>query len=149
MDEVVEYELAGPNMMTTVMFAIGLLALALAAIGIYGVMAFSVSQQTNEIGIRIALGASSTNVLTRVARQGATLTGIGLLLGVPTSVFVIWFINVIGERAGTEGLVGASNFGLTPVIAVAGVLAAVGLVGCYLPARRAAKVDPMVALQQE
>jgi putative ABC transport system permease protein len=149
MDEVVEYELAGPNMMTQVMFAVGFLALALAAIGIYGVMAFSVSQQTNEIGIRIALGASANNVLTRVARQGATLTGIGLLLGVPSSVFVIWFINVIGERAGTEGLVGTSNFGLTPIIAVVCVLATVGLVGCYLPARRAAKVDPMVALQQE
>ncbi len=149
MDEVVEYELAGPNMMTSVMFATGLLALALAAIGIYGVMAFSVSQQTNEIGIRIALGASSANVLTRVARQGATLTGIGLLVGVPTSVFVIWFVNVIGERAGTEGLVSTGSFGLTPVITVAGVLATVGLVGCYLPARRAAKVDPMVALQQE
>ena len=149
MDEVVEYELAGPNMMTQVMFAVGLLALALAAIGIYGVMAFSVSQQTNEIGIRIALGASSSNVLTRVARQGAMLTGMGLMLGLPTSVFVIWFMNAIGERAGTEGLVGAGDFGLTPVVAVAGVLATVGLVGCYLPARRAAKVDPMVALQQE
>lgn len=149
MNEVVEYELAGPNLMTSVMFATGLLALALAAIGIYGVMAFSVSQQANEIGIRIALGASSANVLTRVARQGATLTGIGLLVGVPTSVFVIWFINVIGERAGTEGLVTTGAFGLTPVIAVAGVLATVGLVGCYLPARRAARVDPMVALQQE
>lgn len=149
MDEVVAYELAGPNMMTSVMFAIGMLALALAAIGIYGVMAFSVSQQTNEIGIRIALGASTTKVLTRVARQGASLTGIGLLLGVPTSVFVVWFINVIGERAGTEGLVATNAFGLTPVIAVAGILATVGLVGCYLPARRAAKVDPMVALQQE
>jgi putative ABC transport system permease protein len=149
MNEVVEYELAGPNMMTSVMFATGLLALVLAAIGIYGVMAFSVSQQTNEIGIRIALGASSANVLTRVAGQGATLTGIGLLVGIPTSVLVIWFVNIIGERAGTEGLVSTGSFGLTPVMVVAGVLATVGLVGCYLPARRAAKVDPMVALQQE
>jgi len=149
MDEVVEYELAGPNTMTTVMFVVGLLALALAAIGIYGVMAFSVSQRTNEIGIRIALGASSKQVLTRVARQGALLTGIGLLLGVPTSVFVVWFINVIGERAGTDGLVAIDAVGLTPVMAVAGILATVGLVGCYLPARRATKIDPVLALQQE
>ncbi len=149
MDEVVDYELAGPNTMTGMMFVTGLLALALAAIGIYGVMAYTVSQQTNEIGIRMALGASSGNVLTRVARQGATLAGIGLLLGFPTSAFVVWFIGVIGERAGTEGLVAAEAIGTTPMIVVACVLALVGLVGCYLPARRATKVDPSLALQQE
>jgi putative ABC transport system permease protein len=149
MDEVVEYELAGPNIMTTVMFATGLLALALAAIGIYGVMAYTVSQQTNEIGIRMALGASSGTVLTLVARQGALLAGMGLLLGIPTSTFVIWFIGVIGERAGAEGLSSIRSLGMTPVLVVAGVLAAVGLVGCYLPARRATKVDPVLALQQE
>jgi len=108
-----------------------------------------VSQQTNEIGIRMALGASSGNVLTRVARQGATLAGIGLLLGFPTSAFVVWFIGVIGERAGTEGLVAAEAIGTTPMIVVACVLALVGLAGCYLPARRATKVDPSLALQQE
>ena len=149
MDEVVEYELAGPNMMTVVMFATGLLALALAAIGIYGVMAYTVSQQTNEIGIRMALGASSGNVLTRVARQGAMLAGIGLLLGIPTSTFVIWFVGIIGERAGTEGLAMTDSLGATPVLVVAGVLTFVGLVGCYLPARRATKVDPVLALQKE
>jgi putative ABC transport system permease protein len=149
MDEVVDYELAGPNTMTGVMFVTGLLALALAAIGIYGVMAYTVSQQTNEIGIRMALGASSRNVLTRIARQGAALAGIGLLLGIPTSTFVIWCIGVIGERAGTEGLAAAEAIGTTPVIVVACVLALVGLVGCYLPARRATKVDPVLALQQE
>jgi putative ABC transport system permease protein len=149
MDEVVEYQLAGPNMMTVVMYAVGLLALALAAIGIYGVMAYTVSQQTNEIGIRMALGASTGHVLARVARHGATLAGVGLLLGFPTSVFVIWFINVIGERAGTEGLAMTHSFGLTPLLIVAGVLTLVGLVGCYLPARRATRVDPVMALQQE
>jgi putative ABC transport system permease protein len=149
MDEVVEYELAGPNMMASVMFGTGLLALALAAIGIYGVMAYTVSQQTNEIGIRMALGASSGNVLARVARQGAALAGIGLLLGIPSSSFIVWFINVIGERAGTDGLAMSESVGVTPVLVVACVLAFVGLVGCYLPARRATKVDPVLALQQE
>jgi putative ABC transport system permease protein len=149
MDEVIAYELAGPNFMARMVFGVGLLALALAAIGIYGVMAYTVSQQANEIGIRMALGASSANVLTRVARQGATLTGIGLLLGVPASSLVIWFIGVIGERAGAEGLAVNRALGLTPVLVVGGVLATVGLVGCYLPARRATKVDPVLALQQE
>jgi len=149
MEEVVDYELAGPNMMATIMFSIGLLALALAAIGIYGVMAYTVSQQTSEIGIRMALGASSTSVLTRVAKHGAILAGAGLLLGIPTSTFVMWFVSVIGERAGAEGLAMTEALGLTPALVVAGVLAFVGLVGCYLPARRATKVDPVTALQQE
>jgi len=149
MDEVIKVELAGPNLMAMVMFVIGLLALVLAAIGIYGVMAYTVSQQTNEIGIRMALGSSTGRVLARVARQGATLAGIGLMLGIPTSTLVVWFIGKIGERAGANGLAMVEAVGLTPVVVVAGVLAFVGLVGCYLPARRATKIDPVLALQQE
>ena len=144
-------ELAGPNVMTQILVIVGVLTLVLAGIGIYGVMAYSVTQRTREIGIRMALGASAGQVLTRVVRQGATLAGGGLLVGTPLAVFALMTVSSIFERAAVQdGLQASSSVvALAPIAFVSAILVGVGLIACYIPARRATKVDPVEALQVE
>ena len=142
-------QLAGPNTMTQILLIVGLLTLALAAIGIYGVMAYSVSQQTGEIGVRMALGAKPGQILLRVSRQGLFLAGAGLVLGLPLAALVVSFIRGIVTNAASDGLEVAQALSVGPMASVAAILIAVGLVACAIPARRATKIDPMVALQTE
>ena len=148
LEEFIEVQLAGPDMLTQLLFLIGMLALALAAIGIYGVMAYVVAQQTNELGIRMALGATPRRVLARVTRQGASLAGLGLLFGVPGAVLVgAAILNMPSDIPGLGSL--DMSMTVMPMAVVSGILLSVGLVACYLPARRATKIDPVVALREE
>ncbi|HEU5451247.1 MAG TPA: ABC transporter permease [Terriglobales bacterium] len=116
-------------------------ALALAAVGIYGVLAFSVSRRTHEIGVRLALGGSPRGVLGLVVRQGMRLVAIGLAAGIVAAVLLTRTLQSLLFR------VGASD-PLT-LACVAGLLAVVGAVACWVPARRAMQVDPMVTLRSE
>jgi putative ABC transport system permease protein len=117
------------------------LALLLSAIGIYGVMAYSTTQRRHEIGIRVALGAGTRDVLNLVVGQGMRLVGIGLLLGLTGA----WLLS----RVLTSQLFGVSARDPFTYLAVAALLGVVALTASYLPARRALRVDPMTSLRSE
>ena len=125
----------------TLLAGFAALALVLTAVGLYGVMAYTVVQQTRELGIRLALGASRELVLRGVLLRGLALVGIGILLGV---VGALAFTRVLGAL-----LYDVSSTDPTVFIAIVGLLAAVGAAASYGPARRATRVDPMVALRAE
>jgi predicted permease len=125
----------------------GLLAQQLASIGLFGVLAYAVSQRTREIGIRMALGASQTDVMKMVVRQGMTLAVIGVALGLGGAYLLTKYLESLMNLS--RMLYGVKpndplTYGVTAVL-----LTAVALIACYLPARRATKVDPMVALRCE
>jgi predicted permease len=125
----------------------GLLAQQLASIGLYGVMAYSVAQRTNEIGIRMALGASQGHVLKMILRQGMILTLLGVVLGMAGAYILTKYLESQMRLSNMLYGVRLSDPLTYGVIAV--LLTLVALAACYIPARRAAKVDPMIALRYE
>jgi predicted permease len=121
--------------------AVALLALALASVGLYGVIAYAVAQRTREIGVRMALGARAADVLRMMLGQGMRLAVLGVLVGIA--------IALLAARAIAGVLYGVSPADGATFAFVAGTLAAVALLATYVPARRATRVDPMVALRED
>ncbi len=140
-------EILGVNRITASLFTIfGIAAFFLSAVGLYGVMSFSVNQRTQEFGIRMALGADAARIFRMVMTQGAWQLGIGLFLGAGAAALLL---GVLGKAA-LQNILFKVN-ALDPIIycAVAGLLTMVAAASCYVPARRATRVNPMVALRAE
>jgi len=141
MDEHISDTIFETRLMTALAISISVLALVLAAIGLYGVLSFSVAQRTKEIGVRMALGASRENISALVVRQVGYLIALGMAVGAGLGWVALRFLH-------SE----VSNLKYSPMglfVATALVLVAIMILASYLPARRAAKVDPMVALRYE
>jgi ABC-type antimicrobial peptide transport system permease subunit len=119
----------------------GLLAVFLACIGIYGVMSYAVSRRTSEIGIRMALGATQSEVFWQILREGLVLAGLGLAIGLPVAMAC--------ERLASKMLFGVRPTDPLTAGGAAVLLVAFSALAGYIPARRATKVDPMVALRYE
>jgi putative ABC transport system permease protein len=140
-DQIKEQALVGNRLQATLLGIFAGVALLLAALGIYGVISYSVEQRTHELGVRAALGASERNLLRLVLVRGLALTGIGLAIGLAGSLAV--------TRQMKSLLFGVGAQDPTTMIAVAAILAAVAITACYVPSRRATRADPMVALRYE
>jgi len=141
MEQVVDEALGGDRFVTLLFAGFAGVALVLAAIGIYGVMSFAVAQRTQEIGLRMAVGAGSRQVLLLVLKEGLLLALAGLVLGLGGTYFV--------GRAMSSVLYQVSAIDFASVGAVAVVLLVAAILACYLPARRATRIDPMAALRCE
>ena len=135
------YALWAPNMAASFSLAFGVVAILLSAVGLYSVMAYVVSQRTREVGIRMALGANHADVMKMITRQGMRLAAVGVGIG--------FVLSLVLARLLSSLLIGISGYDVTTFILVPALLTAVALVACYLPARRATRIDPLVALRYE
>ena len=141
MEQVVAASMARPRFAMALLSAFAAVALLLGAVGIYGVIAYAVSQRTREIGVRMALGATPRDAMWMVLRRGAALTAAGLLAGL---------IAALGATRLLSGLLyGVSPADPTTFASVAAIAAVIATVACYIPARRATRVDPGIALRAE
>lgn len=141
MDELLSHSVAQPRLNLTLLAAFASMALLLAAVGVYGVMAYAVTQRTHELGIRMALGATQRDVLKLVLLEGGRLAVAGLAIGLLASLAL--------TRVMASLLFGVKPADPTTFSLVAALLGAVALIACYIPAHRATKVDPLVALRYE
>src|SRR5439155_16952689 len=141
MEDAVSRSLGDRRFSLSLLGAFAALAVALALLGIYGVMSYSVSQRTREIGIRMALGAARSGVLRLVVAQGARLAALGVAIGIAGAVAL--------SRVLRSLLFGVSATDPLTYGAIASALILVALGACWLPARRAAGVDPVIALRAE
>ncbi|HEY0368650.1 MAG TPA: ABC transporter permease [Chthoniobacterales bacterium] len=141
MDENIAASLASRRLTMTLLAVFAALALLLASVGLYGVMALSVTQRTRELGIRLALGAARADVFRLVLGQGAALIGIGLGLGLLGAI--------AAGRVLASVLYGVGALDITALLTALISLSAVAMLACFFPAQRATRVDPMVALREE
>jgi putative ABC transport system permease protein len=141
LQEQIDESIFSDRLMAVLSAVFGVLAALLATVGIYGVMAWTVTQRSREIGIRMALGARPGDVLKMIVRQGMTLTVFGVAIGLLAAYGL--------TRLMSSLLYGVSATDLLTFAAITLLLTLVALLACYLPARRATKVDPMIALRYE
>jgi putative ABC transport system permease protein len=141
MEEIMSTSMAQPRLEAVLLGLFGGLAMLLAAVGIYGVMSYSVSQRTGEIGIRMALGANHGAILKMICTQGLLLIAVGLAGGLALALAV--------TRLMSNVLFGVSPTDPLTFFIIVVLLALVALLACYVPARRATRVDPLVALRNE
>ncbi len=141
MDEVVARSLADRRFALTILGVFAGVALLLASIGIYGVMAYTFSQRTHEIGVRVALGAQRSDILRLALGEGMILVAVGLGAGLIGAAIVTRFLrSMLFSVTATDPIT---------FVSIAALLAAVALLACFIPARRATQVDPLVALRED
>jgi putative ABC transport system permease protein len=141
MNELVSKSVVQPRFLALLLATFSGIALFLAAIGIYGVMAYSVAQRTQEIGVRMALGARPLHVLQLILKQILGMLVIGTVIGLVGAFLLTQLMrSLLFEITATDPLT---------YVSVIGILTVVALLACYIPARRAAKVDPLIALRYE
>jgi ABC-type antimicrobial peptide transport system permease subunit len=141
LEEILSSQFTEPRLATTILVAFGALGLALVSVGVYSVLSYAVSRRTQEIGVRMALGAEATDVRWMVMISGLRWLLVGIGIGAPVS---IGLAKILQNR-----IWGIKSADPLTLIAVSLLLIVVGLAACYFPARRATKVDPMVALRYE
>jgi len=141
MDDIIDLDVADRSQQLTLLGAFGALALLLASLGLYGVLAYAVTQRSREIGVRIALGATAGDITRMVVGRGLVLTGSGLAIGLAAAR--------AATRAMQKMLYGVGATDPATFAAVGAILAVVALAACWLPARRATRVDPIVVLRDE
>lgn len=141
LEQIKSESMAGDRLRSLLLGVFAGIALLLSSVGIYGVISYSVAQRSGEIGIRAALGASRGNLLGLILRHGIWMTGAGLAIGLLGAFGLTRLLATL--------LFGVSTWDPLTIISVAAILGCIGLLACYLPARRATKVDPVVALRYE
>jgi ABC-type antimicrobial peptide transport system permease subunit len=140
-DDLFARELTTPTESTALMGAFALLALLLASIGLYGVLSYAVTQRTSEIGVRMALGATSREILFTFSKRGLVLTAAGLAIGLGLSTVAPRFLSNL--------LYGFQPHYVSTIIGVSIILLSVATLACFVPARRASRVNPVIALRNE
>jgi putative ABC transport system permease protein len=141
MDELMTESVAPPRFRTVLVTLFAVVGVLLAAIGIYGVMSYAVAERTHELGIRIALGANRASVLRLVLGESMALAAIGIAVGLAGAFAATRLIQSL--------LFGVTSTDAVTFVAISALLAVTALVASYVPARRAVRVDPMIALRYE
>ena len=141
MSDIVGDSVAREQALRTVAIAFSVVAVSLAAIGLYGVMAFQVTSRSREIGIRMALGADRPDIMRMVLRQSLVVVAAGVALGVPLALAAMSGLRAL--------LYGVSPFAVSPFLIAVIVLVGAGVVATLLPSRSAARVDPLIAIRTE
>jgi putative ABC transport system permease protein len=141
MDQIVEDSMSNQRIVTTLLVAFGTLALVLAAVGIYSLVAYAVVLRTPELALRAALGSTPGALVRLVSRQGLALIGIGVVAGVAAAVPVSWSLQ--------KSVFGVNGVALSVFAVVVATVTMVGLLATFIPAMRTVRIDPLRALRQE
>jgi putative ABC transport system permease protein len=141
LEKVFSDQVLGLSYVAVMLTVMGVIALVLAAVGVYGVMAYSVAERTQEIGVRVAMGAQPRDVLRLIMSRGVLITSVGLLIGLPLA----WGLAQLMASL----IYGVSAADVTTFVVITLLMGAITLVACYVPTRKAMSVDPIIALRYE